>query len=401
MYGIALILILAVMGGAIAFIGDRLGTKVGKKKISLFGMRPRHTSMLMTVITGIFIVTATLGVMTATSKDVRTALFGMEKLKAELVSLSLEAQAKNAELAKARTALEEKNKEVATLDKNIAETQAKLAAVASELTSVTAERDRIRQELTDAAERYDEAQEKLIEAQGAVTKLEASKKTLEADLASLNETAAQLRKGLTTVREGQVIYQAGEVVGSAPLAAGKSIENSKQILGNFLGATNANILERLKIEDKQLMVLWVSQTDFEQMAATLVSSDIDQVVRVVAAGNIVYGEPVIARLESYPNKLIYEKGAVIYQEQASVDDTKQSEAAVMATLSRVNELAVKAGMLTDPLAGTVGSLRVADVFEASQAMVRIKGPVRIAVAAKNDIYTAGPLDVAIRISAVQ
>ena len=36
-----------------------------------------------------------------------------------------------------------------------------------------------------------------------------------------------------------------------------------------------------------------------------------------------------------------------------------------------------------------------------QAMVRIKGPARIAVAAKNDIYTAGPLDVAIRISAVQ
>ena len=401
MYGIALILILAVMGGAIAFIGDRLGTKVGKKKISLFGMRPRHTSMLMTVITGIFIVTATLGVMTATSKDVRTALFGMEKLKAELVSLSLEAQAKNAELDKARAALEDKNKEVTALDKSIAETQAKLQAVDAELQSVTAERDRISQELADASERYEAAQAKLLEAQEAVEQLEANKKTLEADLASLNEITAQLRKGLATVREGQVIYQAGEVVGSAVLSAGKPLTDAKQVLGGFLVATNASVLERLNIADKQLMVLWVSQIDFDQMAAVLSGAETDQVVRVVASGNIVYGEPVIARLEHYPNKLIYEKDTVIYQEQVTVDNSKQSETAVMSVLAKVNELAVKAGMLPDPLAGTVGSLRAADVFEASQAVMRVRGPVRIAVTAKNDIYTAGPLEVAIRISAVQ
>ena len=61
-----------------------LGSKVGKKKLSLFGLRPRHTSILVTIITGILITTVTFGILAIASKDVRTALFGMNKLKAEL-----------------------------------------------------------------------------------------------------------------------------------------------------------------------------------------------------------------------------------------------------------------------------------------------------------------------------
>ena len=80
MYGVVLIFVLIITGGAIAFIGDRLGTKVGKKKMSIFGLRPRHTSILVTIVTGVMITTTTLGVMSIMSENVRTALFGMEKL---------------------------------------------------------------------------------------------------------------------------------------------------------------------------------------------------------------------------------------------------------------------------------------------------------------------------------
>ena len=66
MYGLALIAIIAVMGGAIAYIGDKLGTKVGKKKLSIFGLRPKYTSVIVTIITGILISAATLGLLTPT-----------------------------------------------------------------------------------------------------------------------------------------------------------------------------------------------------------------------------------------------------------------------------------------------------------------------------------------------
>ena len=84
MYGIMLIVVLVLTGGVIAFIGDRLGSKVGKKKLSLFGMRPKHTSILVTIVTGILITTVTFGVLAIASENVRTALFGMEKLRKEM-----------------------------------------------------------------------------------------------------------------------------------------------------------------------------------------------------------------------------------------------------------------------------------------------------------------------------
>ena len=81
MYGLFLIMVLVVTGGAIAFIGDRLGSRVGKKKLTMFGLRPKYTSILVTILTGISITTVTLAVMTTVSENVRTALFGMEQLR--------------------------------------------------------------------------------------------------------------------------------------------------------------------------------------------------------------------------------------------------------------------------------------------------------------------------------
>ena len=50
MHGVILIAVMILTGGAIAFIGDKLGTKIGKKRLSIFGLRPRHTSIIVTII---------------------------------------------------------------------------------------------------------------------------------------------------------------------------------------------------------------------------------------------------------------------------------------------------------------------------------------------------------------
>ena len=53
MFGIRLMFLLAVMGGIIAFIADKMGSKIGKKKLSVFGLRPHDTSVLLTVLSGV------------------------------------------------------------------------------------------------------------------------------------------------------------------------------------------------------------------------------------------------------------------------------------------------------------------------------------------------------------
>ena len=80
MFGATLILVMVITGGLIAFLGDRIGTRVGKRRLTLWGLRPRYTSIVITILTGVLIAGSTMVVLTIISYDVRTALFGMEAL---------------------------------------------------------------------------------------------------------------------------------------------------------------------------------------------------------------------------------------------------------------------------------------------------------------------------------
>lgn len=90
MYGVILVLVIAILGGLIALLGDRVGMKVGKKRLSIFGLRPKYTSMLITVVTGVLIAGTTLLLLALVSNDVRTALFRMKTLEQELAATKTE-----------------------------------------------------------------------------------------------------------------------------------------------------------------------------------------------------------------------------------------------------------------------------------------------------------------------
>src|SRR5690606_35701619 len=85
LYGVRLILILAVIGGIIAYLGDRIGMRVGRRRLTLFGLRPKHTSGLITILTGILIVAVSLAVPSLAAGDVRTARMQYEGVAAALM----------------------------------------------------------------------------------------------------------------------------------------------------------------------------------------------------------------------------------------------------------------------------------------------------------------------------
>ena len=99
MVGVKIILLLAIMGGAIAFMGDKLGSKIGKKRLTVFGLRPHYTSILITILTGILVAATTMAVITASSQEARTALFGMKKIREDIQNLTAEKNTVVAELA--------------------------------------------------------------------------------------------------------------------------------------------------------------------------------------------------------------------------------------------------------------------------------------------------------------
>ncbi|MCO5295835.1 MAG: DUF3084 domain-containing protein [Fimbriimonadaceae bacterium] len=60
-----------MLGGIIAFYADRLGRYLGKKRLRLLGLRPRHTAAVLTVGAGVLIPLVTVAIVFAASQDVR------------------------------------------------------------------------------------------------------------------------------------------------------------------------------------------------------------------------------------------------------------------------------------------------------------------------------------------
>ncbi len=411
MYGLVLIAIIAVMGGAIAYIGDKLGTKVGKKKLTIFGLRPKHTSILVTIITGILISASTLGILTISSQDVRTALFGMEALKNELTQLSIQAAQQNKELFASRSELQAKTAEYTAVTAKIEQTVRQLAVIGQELSQVTAERDQAAQALSRVQTDYTQAREDLIQSQNDINSLQATKAeldnrvavlneaktTLQSDVDRLNELTENLKKGIEAVREGTVIFRAGEVLSTAVIKGGSPREDAEKLMGKIIFDTNRGIMERLNIKEN-MEVLWIATADYQQAANFIASTPESIIVRISAAGNIIYGEPVVGRIDLFPNRLIYEAGSVVYSEKMEINkNSREAEEFVMAFLNKVNSEAIKQGMLPDPLRGTVGSMSGSQFFETINKIKRYNGRIEISAVTTEDIHTAGPLTVNIRI----
>jgi uncharacterized protein (DUF3084 family) len=70
-----LIVFLIFLGGVIAPFGDLLGTKIGKARFSILKLRPKKTATIITIITGGFISSISIGLLILVSEEFRQRLF--------------------------------------------------------------------------------------------------------------------------------------------------------------------------------------------------------------------------------------------------------------------------------------------------------------------------------------
>ncbi len=70
-----LISFLILLGGLIAPFGDILGTKIGKARFSILKLRPKKTATIITIITGGFISSISIGLLILVSEEFRQRLF--------------------------------------------------------------------------------------------------------------------------------------------------------------------------------------------------------------------------------------------------------------------------------------------------------------------------------------
>jgi len=377
MYGITLILVLAVVGGVIAFIGDRLGTRIGKKKLSIFGLRPRHTAVIVTIFTGICITTVTFGIMAAVSENVRTALFGMDRLNALIADTRAALDFTSGELERAQSEQEQASSELKKSEEEI-------ARLSGEQAELRAESDRL-----SAGNRA-----LIMEKEGLISlngRLSGENETLQADIQALGVRANELRENILNLREGNIVYQAGEIIASGTIPAGLSHDEIERGMAGIAQLGTRNISTRLG-ENHTDQDIWIYSPEYDAAVKAIEQSSVDMIVRIVAAGNLVRGDEIRASIELYPNRIIYHDGELIIARVYAPEGLgNAAEQSVMAFLREVNAAASAKGILPDPIRGTVGVIEGAEFYGLVQELAEHTSPVVISAYADGDTDAMGPL----------
>jgi len=396
MYGIYLIGIMVVTGGAIAFIGDKLGTKIGKKRLSIFNLRPRHTSMIITVITGSLITALTMGTLAVVSKDVRTALFGMEELNATMEATKTELGSVTEELLKTQQEYKQAEEDLSTSEKEIVALRTEQEILSAESEKLKNGNEQLEREksaltaqnknLSDTNSELEADNKKLAEFNVTLT---SEKEKLTKDNAALEEHAQNLRDGLIAIREGDIIFKAGEILSSGIIKANQSAEKIAADINKLADVASTNISERFG-EDIDSSV-WVYQPELNNAIAKIAGSQQDMILRITAAGNLMRGEPIRTSLALYPNNAIYSKGEFIFAKVYDVKSEGDARMVVQDFLSEVNHAAVDKGVLSDPITGSVGVIDGEQLYEVIDSVDKVRGKVYLTAYAGENTTSMGPL----------
>ena len=402
-----MLIVLAVMGGLIAYLGDKIGSKVGKRKIKLMGLRPKYTSILVTIMTGISIAVVTLGVMSVLSENARVALFGMNKLRQQQHVLEEQRDRLLAEADKLAREMQEKNDLLADNELKLASQEEQLDGANDRLRLTLLDLDQVQAARDDASAQlgivqtaFNQANADLATAQGEIEELEHTKAGLAKTVAALDERNRLLNESMLTVREGTVLFRVGEVLSSSVLTAGQPQDETRSQLSGIMVNINNMIRQRLNITDEKAVLLYISPDEFERTVQELSNSPkSSKLIRVTAAGNIITGEPALVHVNVYDNNLVYNRGREVYTEYFTSEEIASgAELQLLHFLHNVNRSAQSDGILPDPLSGNVGALTAVEMFDTISRMKAYgnTGLTLQAVTTQN-IFTAGPLRIEIRV----
>lgn len=129
LFSFAFVFVILAVSGAIAYAADRLGKKLGKKRLSVFGLRPKHVATLGTVIMGVVLSGFTIGAVALSSRDAGTWLAKGRQLVVEVTNL----ERKNDEAARVNQRLSLEGDRLRTTNEGLGKQNAGLQAAVTRL----------------------------------------------------------------------------------------------------------------------------------------------------------------------------------------------------------------------------------------------------------------------------
>ena len=367
MYSFILVFTLILISGLIAFVGDWIGLKIGKKRVTIFGLRPHYTAIVITIISGMLIVIITVSILAISSNDVRTALFGMEQLKEKLSNLSREVELSNTQLSSTKEELKKKTTELQEMEE-------KYQALSEDIKNKTSQ-----------LEELSKIREGLIE----------EKDKLDKEVEELNAAIKALYSGIAWIREGEVIFESDEQIALAIIQGQRPVEEIKEELIRFLNeASNRVLTMGAKIDERTNQALIISQEEFENITQRIYDSDKEMIVRLLSSINVIKGEPVVAYFNLLENKLLFKLDEEIISEEIESSEVySEVERKLFSLLRKVNIIAVQEGIIPDPQTSFVGTVSAINLYNTVRTIVESGTTMKVTAVSIYDTWTTGPLRV--------
>jgi uncharacterized protein (DUF3084 family) len=136
-----------LLGGLIAALGDRLGTKVGKARLRLFNLRPRETAVVVTVLTGTIIAASTLGILFTLSESLRQGVFDLDNILKKRREVQKELERVTRDKKKVEQELTAAKTEQTVAQKNLASTHRNFQQARTQLKIVSRQANTLRSEI--------------------------------------------------------------------------------------------------------------------------------------------------------------------------------------------------------------------------------------------------------------
>ncbi|XGV98417.1 MAG: DUF3084 domain-containing protein [Leptolyngbya sp. BL-A-14] len=412
--GEILILAVLILGAVIATLGDRIGTRVGKARLSLFKLRPRKTATLVTIITGILISASTLGILFAASNQLRTGVFELGTIQRRLRNTRTELdQARQQqgqierELKKSRSDRELAKKQLAETNQSLrgaiaersraqaeaARIQTTLSLTQGRLANVSAQAVRLRSEigqLQAARDRVIAQREQEIRARDQIIQQrEARLKDLETQQEDLARSVQALQSTAQGLRIGNVVIQRGQVLASISIRTTNTTV-AKQAIDQLLREANQTAI-RLVRPGASGQLVQITSADVKQLIEQIDDGQ-DYIVRIYSGANYLVGEKFVQVFaDAVRNRVVFLAGDVVAGTSLnpSTMSDDQIQQRINLLLAAANFRARNLGVLADSV--QIG--RIQDVISFIEQLKQYKQPIELRAVASDVTYTAGPLNV--------
>ena len=405
MYGVLLILFVVGLSGFIAYLGDRIGMKVGKRRISLFGLRPKYTSIIITVLTGIIIASLTITIILATNNRVRQALFNIQQVLVrledtrnqldymnhqmllkdiELKEKEEEIEAIEMELSRLQVHKEQLEKENQILDEQINDLEGKLSTIVLEYEAAQKDID----SLTETIRNLDATREDL---ERQLASLKSERKSLEEQIQILNMEIARVNQELsdTTIRYylQDLVYQKGDIIYLDVIEKGETQEEIIDSIASYLDRANQEVLKHpVEVDPETGTALRLNIGEIAALTRIILESESERfIVYLVASVNVSQNSYVPARFQINEDFIVFKRGDLIASKVVRAGaSVVELEKALNELLDLININSIRKGIITNQ--GSIGSMEFSSFYQILRKVQDMSGNVEVKVIATEDIW---------------